>query len=229
MRGYLFMVMLLLNVAATAQERSFNGWLAPNAEYPLGGQWRLYNEAQLRSTHQWKYTEVILLRPALLYALTQQQTLGIGYTYFGTWEYNDQETNFQLEHRLFEQYSTEARWGKGQAKHRVRLEQRWLLYESKQFAQRLRYNLRYTLPLGKHSLEQNGWYGGLQNEIFLNVQNKERTGGSVYDQNRLFTFIGLRFTKRAAADVGYLYRHQVENDQKNHNHILQLSLALDIK
>ncbi len=55
-----------------------------------------------------------------------------------------------------------------------------------------------------------GWYAGIQNEVFLNAQNKENINDSFFDQNRVYAGLGYRFSKKIDLEAGYMYRYQVE-------------------
>ena len=64
----------------------------------------------------------------------------------------------------------------------------------------------------------------MQNEIFLNVQNKDKINNSLFDQNRVYAALGYRFSPKI--DVGAGYMNQSTNGATNDvsNNIVQLAL-----
>jgi hypothetical protein len=63
------------------------------------------------------------------------------------------------------------------------------------------------LPLNKTTKGfTRGWFGALQNEVFLNVSGTEYVNGKVFDQNRLYGALGYRVAKGFDIELGYLWQ-----------------------
>ena len=209
-------------------QQSFHGWIASSHQQELGGKWLALSDIQFRSGPDFRFLETILLRPAIGYKVSEKITVASGYAYLGSWEEEDGNKNFEKEHRAWQHVEWEGKAGSALMSQRVRLEQRWL--EAKKgydFAQRLRYLLRFQLPFNKTSDFRRGWYGAGQDEVFVNIQNKNKVNGHSFDQNRTFLSIGYRFSANIDVEAGYLYRYQVE-DRRMHHHIAQLMVTTSL-
>jgi len=69
-----------------------------------------------------------------------------------------------------------------------------------------------------------GTFFALQNEVFLNIQNKEFINNSWFDQNRLYIAAGYRFSKKVDIEAGYL-RQSINGRAINTvNNVAQLAL-----
>jgi len=211
---------VLLTGTGFTQSSTFNGWLASFHEQELSPKWSLLSDIQVRSADQFRSVENILLRPALNYKLTDRQSVAMGYLYLGTWMEKNTRT-FNLEHRIWEQYRLETKINKTNMTNRFRLEQRFLQKEQKfNFVQRFRHYIRFQIPFIKQKEFKKGVFLGLQNEVFLNIQHKEKVNNRFFDQNRAYTAIGYKFSTAVQVEAGYLYRYQITDEKKN-NHILQ--------
>lgn len=212
---------------AQAQTKTENaGWLYLSTEKKLIGKWGLSADVQLRSANHLDYLMVLLLRPGIVYNITEKQSATLGYTYFATWEREESKKTFTPEHRIWEQYQVEGMIGKTEMTNRFRLEQRFIQQDEDVFAQRFRYYIKAQVPLATDKEFTKGWYVGLQNELFLNVQNKEKINNDFFDQNRLYGALGYRLSRKCDLEAGYLYRYQIQENNL-HSHILQFALYAD--
>lgn len=206
-----------------SQTNTANGWLVSSHEQELAKGWSLLSDLQIRSADHLQYLETVLIRPAIQYKLNDKHRVALGYAYLGNWERDGPEKGFELEHRAWQQYLVEGKLNKTEVTNRLRLEQSFLQQESDyDFSQRLRYYLRFQVPLSNDKEFKRGAFIGLQNEIFLNIQNKEKVNNNLFDQNRALAGIGYRFSDVLDVEAGYLYRYQIE-EEKMHNHILQVT------
>lgn len=222
--GFIFLFLL----AGHAQKQTVNGWLVSSHEKELFRKWSLLSDLQLRSADRLQYVETVLIRPAIQYKLNNKHSVALGYAYLGNWEREEAGKIFELEHRSWEQYMVENRWGKTEVTNRLRLEQRFLQQNGRfDFSQRIRYYLRFEVPLSKQGKDEPGAFIGLQNELFLNIQNKEKVNNKLFDQNRAFAGIGYRFSDKLDVEGGYLYRYQIE-EEKIENHIFQLTVTTSL-
>ena len=111
--------------------------------------------------------------------------------------------------------------------HRFRLEQRFLGQTATQpdvFAQRFRYFARAVVPLSKQAPFTKGTFIGLQNEIFANVQNKDKVNKHLFDQNRAYVAFGYRLQKAIDIEVGYLNQYVKQAETYTINHVAQVAL-----
>lgn len=223
----LFFLTALAAPKSEAQS-SVHGWLAFSHEQELSKKWKLLGDVQFRSAKNMEYLETILLRPGISYSFSETFSAALGYAYLGNWEKEGAEKSFDKEHRSWQQVQKESKAGRIELTNRLRLEQRFVEGSSSyDFSQRLRYYLRAQMPLRKSSEFTRGWFLGVQDEVFVNVQNKEKVNGRFFDQNRAFFSVGFRFLKAFDLEAGYLYRYQIE-EEKMHHHIVQCQVTTSL-
>ena len=223
---FLFVSNAMAGTAQTKTERA--GWLFLSARQKLNSKWSVSADLQARSTDQFRQLTVVLLRPGLVYNITEKQSATLGYTYFGTWDHEADNTAYMPEHRIWEQYQIDNTWGKVKITNRFRLEQRFIQKEQDVFSQRFRYSIRNLIPLSSAKDFLKGPYLVAQNEIFFNVQNKNVINQKIFDQNRLYGAVGYRLSKQWDLEAGYMYRYQIEDENNRVSHILQLALYADL-
>ncbi len=183
------------------------GWAAWFNNTRLNNKWGFYFDIQVRSYDNWTQVRNLLLRPGFNYYIRPNQTATAGYLYTPTFS-DPKATNGKTltEHRIWEQYVINHPVFNGSLSHRFRLEQRFIgRTDETVFSQRLRYFFRDVQPLIQ---TPNGFKKGpfiaLQNELFLNIQNKNRINGSVFDQNRAYIAAGFRASPKLDIEAGYL-------------------------
>ena len=212
-----------------AQTSETAGWFFLSHSHKFAKKWSYMTDVQLRSSPGFEFLQNILIRPGLLYQITEKQSVGIGYTYFATWEHNELPRTFEPENRIFEQYILELEFGRLMLNNRFRLEQRFIQQTSGNvFAQRLRHQVQAKIRLNVDTAFKKGWYLNLQNEIFLNIQNKEKLNNNFFDQNRPYAGIGYRFAKKIETELGYYHRYQLENDSRKKEPIVQFMLITNL-
>jgi len=207
-----FILALLLSVAVFgttyAQTQHQNtGWLMFLNNTKFNEKWGLQFDVQLRSVDDWKYVRNTLVRPAVQYFINKQHNVALGYLWQTTYNRPDVTESTTLnEHRIFEQYIYTHKLSSIFASHRVRVEQRFIETAGNDiFAQRFRYFFRLIQPLQKQQQSfTKGAFVALQNEVFLNFQNKNALNNSVFDQNRAYLAAGYRFSKQLDLELGYL-------------------------
>lgn len=220
--------LLCLSVSTKAQNQEFSGWGAWFHNQKLSEHWGLSFDAQFRSADKWSYLKNPLLRPGVSYYFAKNKYATVGYLFTGTHRKTATENTFRPEHRTWEQFIYSHKIKTAPVSHRFRLEQRYvgsLGTNEAFFAQRFRYFVRGIVPVQKPAADfTQGTFVALQNEVFANVQNKDKTNKSVFDQNRGYLALGYRFSKMVDVEAGYLnqYINQVETNTMNH--VLQLAL-----
>ena len=225
----LSLCVLLSSNSLTAQTSETAGWFFLSHSQKLAKKWSYTTDVQLRSSPGFKFFQNILIRPGLLYHITEKQSVGMGYTYFATWDHNETPRTFEPENRIFEQYTLELEFGRLKLNNRFRLEQRFIQQTDEHvFAQRFRHQVQAKIRLNADTAFKKGLYLNLQNEIFLNIQNKEKLNDNFFDQNRPYAGIGYRFTKKIETELGYYHRYQLEKDSRKREPIVQFMLITNL-
>ena len=217
-----------LSLAASGQTTQENtGWFAWFNSYRFSQRWGLHFDGQVRSADDWGYVRTLLLRPGITYFFDAKNSATLGYAYIES--YNrlpEPSKNTLTENRIWEQYIYAAKLGQVFLQNRFRLEQRFIERQTNNvFAQRLRYFVRVIIPLSKQKSSFNmGFYAAVQNEIFLNVQNKQDINNSLFDQNRVYGAIGYRFNPKVDLEAGYMNQYVNGMTTDLSNNIIQMAL-----
>ena len=222
----LLILVILLNYQYTlGQSVEYNGWLFWSHQQKLSERWQFSADVQVRSADKLDYINTLLIRPGIGYKLTDNQTLTFGYTYFGTWETEHDSKIYEPENRIFEQYQVENEIQRTELTNRFRYEQRFISQQNGNvFAQRFRYYINAQIPLFVNPLFTKGLYLAVQNELFLNVQGKDKINNHFFDQNRIYAGPGYRLNEKTDLEAGYMYRYQIDKETNLQNNILQISL-----
>ncbi|TDE17396.1 DUF2490 domain-containing protein [Dyadobacter psychrotolerans] len=221
----LLFIFYLFPFAIFGQDVQYNGWLFWSHQQKLKKQWQINSDLQVRSAGQAKFVSNLLARAGLGYKLSDKQTILLGYTYFGSWEKENGELLYEPENRIYQQYQLENKFTKIEITNRLRYEQRFInTADQNVFAQRFRHYIQIQIPLISDAEFKKGLYTSIQNEIFLNVQGKNKINHHLYDQNRVYLGLGYRLSEKIEMESGYLFRYQIQEDQNVRNNILQLLL-----
>ena len=204
-----------------------SGWFMLLNNTKFNDKWGLQFDVQLRSADDWGYLRNTLVRPALQYFINNKHNVALGYLWQTTHTESEGSPDLTLhEHRIFEQYIYSHKIKSVFASHRFRVEQRFIGRTGEDvFSQRFRYFFRLIQPLQKaQPTFTKGPFVALQNEVFLNIQNKDKINNSVFDQNRLYLAAGYRFSKQFDLEAGYMNQatHGVSNNTVNN--IIQLAV-----
>jgi uncharacterized protein DUF2490 len=224
----LLTVISILSLHISAQTTHENtGWFAWFSSFKLSERWRVHFDGQIRSADDWEYARTILLRPGIIYVLNVKNTLTLGYAYIATNSRSANGAKTTLsENRIWEQYINTTKIGRTSLQNRLRLEQRFIERTTENvFAQRLRYFARAMIPIAKPTESFiKGFFGAMQNEIFLNVQNKDKINNNLFDQNRVYIAVGYRFSAKIDVDAGYMNQFVKGATNDVSNNIIQLAL-----
>ncbi|TLU94271.1 DUF2490 domain-containing protein [Dyadobacter sediminis] len=224
-RPYLICCFLLFFHYSKAQSIEHNGWVFWSHEQKLAEKWQFSYDMQLRSADRFDYANTLLIRPGIGYKIRENQTVTLGYTYFGTWEKEDDKLEYEPENRIFEQFEIRNKFKNIPVTNRFRFEQRFMhMQQEKIFAQRIRYYIQALIPVAANPDFTKGIYVCLQNELFLNVQGNEQSGRRFFDQNRPYAGTGYRFNKKLDLEAGYMLRYIIQEDKNVRNNIFQLSI-----
>ncbi|GGI27895.1 DUF2490 domain-containing protein [Pedobacter mendelii] len=225
---FLFLLCIVAFAKLSAQTQYQNtGWLFLLNNTKINKKWGLQFDVQVRSADNWKYVRNTLVRPAVQYFINDKHNVALGYLWQTTQNQIDGIANTHFdEHRIFEQYIYTHKIKTVFASHRVRVEQRFIERATEDiFAQRFRYFIRLIKPLQKaQPTFTKGAFIALQNEVFLNFQNKAKINNSIFDQNRIYLAGGYRFSKKFDMEVGYMNQAVKNTSSHTNNNIVQLAL-----
>lgn len=212
-------------LAQTTTEQT--GWLAWFNSYKLSPRWGVHLDVQARSADDWRYVRNLLIRPGLTYHFNARHNVTAGYALIQTYADDAVAGSKDLtEHRIWQQYIFAHKIKSLPLTHRFRLEQRFIERASDDlFSQRIRYFARLIVPLAKSGDGfSKGPFAALQNEIFLNLQNKSKLNNSVFDQNRGYGALGYRLSSKFDIEAGYLNQYVNGATQNTSNNVVQLAL-----
>ncbi|WP_231464419.1 MULTISPECIES: DUF2490 domain-containing protein [unclassified Pedobacter] len=226
----LAIVLLMVVGKLSAQTQNQNtGWFMFVNNTKFNEKWGLQFDFQVRSADKWDHVRNTLVRPALQYFINKNSNVALGYLWQTTQMFpagSDAAVSLN-EHRIFEQYIYNHKIKSVFASHRVRLEQRFIGRTGNEelFSQRFRYFFRLIQPLQKtEETFTKGAFVALQNEVFLNLQNKDELNGYVFDQNRTYLALGYRFSKKFDIEAGYMNQASKGRINNTVNNIVQLAL-----
>ncbi|RWY47900.1 DUF2490 domain-containing protein [Mucilaginibacter gilvus] len=232
MKNKLLQLLLLFTFLAPcklfAQDNQSAAWAALFHTQRFSQHWGASFDAQFRSADRVDYLRNVLLRPSINYYFSKNKIGAVGYAYIAT---NGRSASgastFRPESRIWEQFIINQKLSRTVSlQHRFRLEQRFLGNTSatatdSYFSQRLRYFARAVVPFKSDSVFTKGPFFALQNEVFVNVQNKDKVNKHFFDQNRAYAAIGFRFNKKFDAELGYMNQYTKQTTAYTVNHIIQ--------
>jgi len=210
---------------AEAQSEGNNGWLFLSHTQQVSDKFDVLADVQLRSSDHFTYFSSVLLRTALSYNLNEKQSVALGYAHKGDWEQDNGQKIYVPEHRIYEQYLHNFNVEHIEMMFRGRLEQRFVKDIRYEFSQRARLLLSAQIPLIANSDFSKGVYATIQDEVFLNVQHKNRLNGSLLDQNRPYISGGYRVSKSLDIEFGYTRWLQREMEGDETTHVMQLMIT----
>jgi hypothetical protein len=217
----------LLPLFVNAQVKEQTGWFALINSTRFNERWGLHLDAQVRSSDNFDRVRNFMFRPGLTYFINKNHNVTAGYLLNDTYLPPGPVADTRLsEHRIWEQYIFNQKLKSTALMHRFRLEQRFIERPADQlFSQRFRYMLRAVVPLNKQdSAFSKGPFLGLQDEIFLHLQNKDQLNKSVFDQNRAYIALGYRFSKKFDLEAGYLNQFIKGATVNTSNNVIQLAV-----
>ncbi len=206
-----FFGLLLMSAPALAFDHDLQNWELFIFQGPSDSRLRGYLEFQPRFGTDLQRTERVLVRPALLYAITPALTfwLGYGWTPALTPQYSD-------EARWWQQFQYISDASKLRLTHRLRFEERSIQDMGTAF--RLRYMLKAELAFE----ENRTWLAVAYNELFLNFNSPSAGVQSGFDQNRLFIGVNRAIHPLVRLEAGYVNNmvHRPNLAQNRMNHVL---------
>ncbi len=220
-----FCLMTTTGIAQTIQQNS--GWLFLMNTTKFNNKWGSHLDIQLRSADKWDHLRNFMFRPGITYYVNKKNELTLGYLWNETFNPSGSVHPSVTEHRIWQQYIYKHKIGTINVSHRLRTEQRFIERHGQQdvFAQRFRYFFRLLMPLEKEVKDfEKGFFAALQNEFFLNIQNKQELNQHVFDQNRAYLAGGYRLNKALDIEAGYLNQASKGINRSTVNHVVQLAV-----
>ncbi|RZL16916.1 MAG: DUF2490 domain-containing protein [Pedobacter sp.] len=218
----------LLVMTTQAQTKEIGGWLFLSHTQKISSKFDLLADLQLRTADQYTYWKNLLSRTALSYNLSDKHSVALGYAYLGEWEKSEIGKEYTREHRIYQQYQYSFKHRNKEFTLRGRFEQRFIKEEDIKFSQRARVFASIQAPLIANDDFSSGLYIKFQDEIFLNVQNRDQVNGSVLDQNRPYGAIGFRASKKLDFELGYMRLFKRETDEDINRHIMQVMISTSL-
>lgn len=196
-------LLFTLNVQA---QSDFGVWYMSFNTVDLGENWQIQNDIQYRSFNAGNDLEQLMLRGGIGYNLSEKNNnLLIGYAFIRSGELGTEDTELENhfnEHRIYQQFITNQRFGRFYFSHRYRLEERFLKDD---FKVRFRYFLNLRVAITNKELVKNTVYFSTYNELFINGQ------GALFDRNRLYGAFGYQISDSFRVDVGAMAQIYQQN------------------
>ncbi|MET4080666.1 hypothetical protein ABIB40_000610 [Pedobacter sp. UYP30] len=228
MKTLLAVCCVMMPFGLFAQTKSENsGWFSLSNSIKLNDKITAFADAQLRTENNWTFLKQVEVTTGLNYRFLPNQEIGFGGVLTNTRKSQIVHLK-ENDRRLFEQYTLKHSLWTAAVTHRFRLEQRFIetITDHNFFAQRLRYRFKAQQPLSNQQVKfSSGFYALVQDEVLLNIQNKEKLNNHFLDQNRLLLALGYRVSKNLDVDLGYLNDFSIGTNSDKDTHVLQLALS----
>ncbi len=226
MHRFLFVLSLFIlsGTLSFSQAIEHSAWTNSFNTTRLNNKWKMQLDLQLMSSNEYKNLKNTVVRPLLVYILSPNNTIGLGYALNDTYTHTSAPNT--SENGIVEQYIHTQSVKSITITHRLRLEQRFIETPGVVdfFTQRFRYYIRAIIPFAKQkSTFKQGIYGSIQNELFINLQNKSNLNNSMFDQNRAAAGLGYRFNSRFDMEAGYMNQFIKRSTNNLSNNVAQLT------
>jgi hypothetical protein len=189
---------LLCSTSVLSANDDVGNWLMYYGSNKINDKYSIHTEFQFRNhTLVPNNTEQMLFRTGLNYHFAKDKFVTAGYAYIPSYKFgSEQDAPETEEHRIWQQFIANEKYGKVKLEHRFRLEQRWV---DGDYKNRVRYRLMMFSPINNKTVMTEGSvFLGLYNEIFLNTKN------TIFDRNRLYGAIGYQYKKNIGFQMGVM-------------------------
>jgi len=191
--------------------------LTLQGDLPTAG-WRWYAELQPRWREEGRDLDTVLVRPAVYYKLSEQDSVWFGYGYIPTYPASG---GMRYENRLWQQYlHTFSPWHGITLSSRTRLEER-RMEDGDDTGYRLRQMVRATYPLTPQ------WGFVAWDEYFVNTDDTDWGARGGFDQNRAFAGVSYAFSGQSRLEAGYLNQYVRLNGDDRMNHVLSAAWSIN--
>lgn len=191
-------------------------WFIYVGDHQVAEKWAVHTEYQLRRVDWLRDPQQQLARLGLVRTLSERVKVSGGYTYFQSHRYGahaEVPGRATPENRFYEDLTLQDQLGRLGLKQRLRLEQRWLgsradggegPVQQWKYQNRIRYQLAATFPLQGPTIDDGEWYLTGFDELFIGFGRN--VNQNVFNQNRLSGGVGFQLTRKAKAELSYLYQ-----------------------
>lgn len=203
-------------------------WTAFYHQSQLSNRWGIWFDAHLRRTDFLNRWATIIVRPGVVYYLSDDARLVGGYARAAF--YPDEPGNdVQTEHRFWQQINWEGKLGKVETNQWFRVEERFRRkLEDDKLVDGYTYNWRFRCMVsGQIPLKGNEVKPGvpgllLQNEIWF--QAGRQITYNYFDQNRLFLGLVYPFSEQVRVQIGYqnVFQQQETGNEFQDKHTLRV-------
>lgn len=216
----LFIAGILTSPADTKGQRLADnngiGWAAGFFTINLNKNFSLLAEYQWRRDNIITNWQQSLARGGIQYNFNKEVSAGAGYGYIISYPYGDYPAGPHRvpEHRVFEQLTWRDQRGRVTLDHRMRMEQRFLGKVTQtaadynvtgwNYLNRVRYQLKATVPLNHAEMSDKTFYASAYNELFVGFG--KNVNQNVFDQDRTTLQLGYKVNKTVRFDAGVLYQ-----------------------
>lgn len=170
----------------------------------------------------------LLIRPALTYFIRDNLRANAGYAFINHFPAEGLNTS-RPEHRAWQQVWWSQKYTGVNMLQWLRLEQRFnrkiandVLQDGYNRTNRIRYNVMFSIPIGKKEVAPRTPFIVVSNEIFINFG--KNIVYNTFDQNRLSIGMGYQFTSHLNAQLTYmnLYQQEAAGNRYMSNHAIRL-------
>ena len=203
----LIITLVFVSFNVEAQTKETSAWAASFNSFKINQKFGVHFDLQFRSSDELQFLRNVLIRPGLNYQIDQNKIATIGYALVLTNRGPNFGNEYLTESRIWEQLVINVPiLNKVSLANRFRLEQRFINRPTASvYSDRIRYFVRSVIPLKKQQDKfTKGVFTALQNEVFLNLSNKEKLNNHVFDQNRAFISLGYRTSSKIDLELGYM-------------------------
>jgi hypothetical protein len=190
-------------------------WLGYVNQTRISDKWGIWFDANIRTRDNLTNGySVSFIRPGIMYYLSDNTSLTIGYAFANYFSGNDGRNIAMPEHRPWQQIMWTNRYPKLRLQQRLRIEERFRrklespdkLGDGFNFNYRVRYNFSLATPLSKKAFAPHTLSLVFNDEAMLNFGKEVLT--NTFDQNRLFGGLNYHFSQNSSLQAGYMYTFQ---------------------
>ena len=193
-------------------------WALGILRAPIAESFRVYLEYQVRYMEQARQYERLLVRPALIYDISPEWAVFLGYGWTPTFQpvFNDENRYWQMVsyRRVLESWVFQT-WNRFEERNIQGVKDIAFRFRSRQFL------TQKTQP------QEWGW--SFWNETFFHLSDSSAEIRTGFDQNRAFVGTQYRFSSKAVIEVGYmnLFVNRYAKDDRM-QHTLLTALIADL-
>ena len=220
----IFVGLCIFQQALFAQDSQNQSWLFWTHSQKVSEKINLLIDAQTRANGDLSELNTLLFRGAFAFKLSEKSSMALGYAY--KVDFEDKKRS-SYENRIYQQYEYDFKINKTEIQLRGRFEQRFLSDSVTNFALRARGFVAVQIPIVADEKFSSGLFAGFQNELFLNVLNKQNVNNHFFDQNRPYISLGYRFSKKMETSFDYGLMSDQGKVQKSLISVFRLSLSTD--